>query len=439
MNKSSHPLIHGLDKKGDILTIRFSDEFRYLGLIQDDFWIKQDGVALEGIPAEILLVPLILNIAPVIWVSGESFYLETMDESLYHSLQELKKSLATMYPSMNWDGELKARHLIRTSPPSTSNRASVLFSGGVDSICSSFRHIDEPQILITVRGSDISLNDDSGWAIIKSQTERFAQNYGFDSAFIESNFFTFLNQGSLSSIDRSVPSWWAYVQHGMGLAGLTAIPSYLAGSNVLYIASTHSTAFYDKQWGSHPRIDNLIAWGSLRVIHDSYEITRQQKIRLIVDRTSAEELITPVLRVCYSNSSGDGGNCGKCEKCSRTITSLIVAGVSYQDYGFQIGPQEFSQNVMNSFHRMKFNFDENAEFHWTDIQSHIDHMIDPSSNNRTLAAFLDWLNRFDFHHYRVHYQRSQQRLLAIKSAIKHIPFAYETFRYCKRKLRGILT
>jgi len=42
-------------------------------------------------------------------------------------------------------------------------------------------------------------------------------------------------------------------------------------------------------------------------------------------------------------------------------------------------------------------------------------------------------------HYRVHYQRTEQRMISIKSVFKGLPFAYETFRHCKRQLRGIPT
>ena len=57
---------------------------------------------------------------------------------------------------------------------------------------------------------------------------------------------------------------------------------------------------------------------------------------------------------------------------------------------------------------------------------------------RPLGVLISNLHLYRMH-FRVHYQRTEQRMISIKSAFKGIPFECETFRYCKKKLRGIPT
>ena len=95
-------------------------------------------------------------------------------------------------------------------------------------------------------------------------------------------------------------------------------------------------------WGSMPETDDQIAWAGTRVKHDAYELTRSQKVEVIVDSfTTLQEEAS--VRVCYSELN-EGLNCSECEKCLRTIFNILLLGDNPVKYGFQA-----DENVYDKF------------------------------------------------------------------------------------------
>lgn len=80
-----------------------------------------------------------------------------------------------------------------------------------------------------------------------------------------------------------------------------------------------------------PRIDREFAVASCNVIHDAYELSRQQKIRVIVD-AKKEADVQVNLRVCSFKEE----NCNQCEKCFRTMIEIVAEGGNVNDFGFHI-------------------------------------------------------------------------------------------------------
>lgn len=418
---------------GDKYMIFINDALK-IDLFEEDFWIKINGQKLTQVPETVLLIPFYLNVAPVIWVSGLTVTVDCMDTALFYSLIRLKKVLRSMYPTVEWNGEINVNRLVAIDFLAEKNNSILLFSGGLDSVATSYRHHDEKQTLVTVRGSDIALDDDLGWHNVQNATEDYAQHINADCFFIESNFYDFLNHAYLGNISKAIPLWWAYVQHGMGLSGLMAIPSWFKGASNVYIASSHSYEFSDSPWGSVPKIDNEIAWFGLNVQHDCFDLTRQGKINLITDRVRRGSS-APYLRVCYSSRGGK--NCCVCEKCSRTMSGLLVSGFDYNNFGFDLLINEFATHVDQAFKGNKFIFSKSTVFMWTDIQCHIKSKDFYLTEGLSLAAinYLDWLKRFDF----VAYESRQAKQAKIRGKIieqiKVVPGLYAFLKFIKRKVK----
>ncbi len=424
---SSLSLIDRIEVKGSYCKVVINSEFKSRYLL-DDFWYTQEGCDLEALPNYILLIPFILNIAPIVWISGDEFWLDEMDSDLCDALQKMKAALMNMYPNVLWAGELLVKEKLKFEPVSVDNIACALFSGGLDSFSTSFSHLNQKQILVTVRGSDVKLDDDIGWANVKKAVSEYSGTFDSEVCFIESNFTSFLNYRMLNNLTPDIRSWWTLVQHGMGLAGFMAIPGRIHGASTGYIASSHSYEFSDQPWASCPEIDDNIKWSGFKVQHDGFEYTRQGKVGVVVNAVKKESLIRPNLRVCYISSGGK--NCSRCEKCLRTMAGLVVAGENYSSYGFDLPVDEFVGSLKAMFSKARSTFHSNTLFHWKDIQKHIS--LTSAYNNGPIEDFLHWLKVFDFD---VYYRRSARifsRKSMIKRFLKGVPGIYGVYVLIKK-------
>jgi hypothetical protein len=410
-------LIENIEVKRDKLTVNVSSALKP-DYIKNDFWIRVVDADINNVPLEIVMIPFILNIAPVVWISGLTFELDTIDKTLDESLKDLKKSLSDMYPEVEWKGNIVAKNKRENAYSTQENSSTLLFSGGLDSVATSYKHNEETQTLVTVMGADVTLDDINGWNRVQENTKAYAKNIDAKYYFVESNFIDFLNQNELSSIAK-VPTWWGYVQHGMGLSALIAIPAYLSSSSIGYIASSHSKKFYSKPWGSHPKIDNYIKWANLHIEHDCYDLTRQEKVELVVDRVE-KGYPKPYLRVCYFSTGGE--NCGQCEKCCRTMTGLVISGTDFRDYGFKETDFELVENTQYGLQSQKFHFDDNALYQWQDIQVKIkEHSFyNKRSYSQELLTYIIWLKDFDFQAYKENQEKKKKFSKKIKDTIQMV-------------------
>jgi hypothetical protein len=71
-------------------------------------------------------------------------------------------------------------------------------------------------------------------------------------------------------------------------------------------------------WGSHPLLDGNLGSTYMRLYHDSQELSRFAKTRLVAEW----EIGLQNIKVCVTNWPGK--NCGVCEKCRRTMLALIA-------------------------------------------------------------------------------------------------------------------
>lgn len=362
------------------------------------------------------LIPFIANVAPIIWLANLNVTVPELDEEYISALENIKQVFSEMYPSLSWDGRITAVKKTKKKKVSKGTSTAVLFSGGVDSVYSSLYCNSAEQTLMTVLGADIAGENKSGWSNVQNQAKSFADIYGHNNLYIETNFRKFLNISKLEKLWPDVGAWWSGVQHGIGFVGLTA--PVTEGISRVVIAASHTTDFRES-WASNPRLDSACRWGNVSVEHHGYESSRQIKINKIVDKT-IEDNIKPQLRVCYSNPYGDGENCNKCEKCLRTFTGVLVAGADPYQYG--LGDDRGSligiRRIRRRFLTYTMPIGPNERFMWTDIQKFaVKRLKKNKKHSSEKARFLVWFVNLDIGRYQ---KRSYTYLKMRKKIIKNI-------------------
>ena len=431
-----------INLEGSTIIFEFTDEFKNTDIVTANFWAKYEDIDLSNLDESILNIPMLLNIAPAVWAMNIDVKIPSIDKDLSDSLENIKPAFKAMYPTLSWSGNIWADKVVKNSQ-STNGQAAIFFSGGLDSVFSTISHLAEQPLLVTVRGSDVSLTDDIGWNLVKRQSTLFSKMYGLTARNIETNFFDFLNQAMLSNIDKNITGWWGGVQHGMGFAGLMAPLSSAYALSRAYIASSHSTGFI-APWGSDPRIDNHIQYNSLKFYHDGFELTRHGKIRELIRISKINRISLPNLRVCYSNKKNAAENCCICEKCSRTMTGLWVEAENPLNFGFPTPADEYIMNVKEKFSRYEYVFNENTLFHWQDIQKHIRSRQDYVNADIPIGVvdLLEWIRKFDFSSYKavcdrrkITFDRKMRNYQRALSVLKTIPSLYRFLKFARGHLR----
>lgn len=372
--------------------------------VREPFWVEyDDDVDVGTWPPTWSLAPFVLNVAPVVWLTGTQAIVDALDANLAASLEAIRARFRDqLYPSLPWTGSLTARRLEPAGPAGPpGSPVGVLFSGGLDSVATSFRQLGQAQTLITVWGADVDEEGHVGWARVRGQAEAFAATYGHGLRCVRSNFRGFLDTWRLDRVDPAIPDWWGYVQHGMGFLGLAAPPLLDQGSTRLYIAASHTSSFAEP-WGSSPMIDEAVRLGPLSVVHDGYESSRQTKLREVQEIARARGIPLPPLRVCYANPSGDGTNCGRCEKCLRTVVGLMLEDGDLAASGFTESAAVYVARVRRKFARHTMPSSKNAAWMWHDLQLRAIERLAGGGVDRPLFA---WLARFDFGAYARRYGR----------------------------------
>jgi hypothetical protein len=182
------------------------------------------------------------------------------------------------------------------------------FSGGVDSFYSVLRHLDEVTGLVFVHGFDIQPRDVLLRACVSESLRKAAARLGKPLIEVETNVRAFSDQFTL----------WSEEYHGSALASVALLLSPQFGR--FYIPASFSP-HYSPPWGSHKDLDPLWSTDATDIIHDGWDASRVEKVRLV----ASSDVAMQSLRVCWENRGGRY-NCGRCEKCIRTMVNLRIVG-----------------------------------------------------------------------------------------------------------------
>jgi hypothetical protein len=235
-------------------------------------------------------------------------------------------------------------------------------------------------------------------SLINKALDEFAGKEGVAFHRIESNLnYAFFDQKRLLSDFGQYlhePSWWASVQHGLGLLGMCAPLTAACGIRRIYIASSAAKSKpqgLERPWGSHPLIDDNVAWADVKARHDGVEWSRQEKIRYAIKPYIENTKSYPPIIACDEPLRGDVLNCGRCEKCSRTIAGLALEGIDPNLCGFKVDDRTFGhikQKIL--WDRLVFIYKKSGM--WKDLQGAIPEAI--ATDLYGSKAFFEWLKNY---------------------------------------------
>jgi len=372
----------------------------------DRFYVEYDE-DIDSVDESILYIPVVSALIPFAWATGADIYVRKLDKTFLESLTKVKMVMKKWYPMLPFSTKVNVKEAILSR--SSGTKYGLLFSGGIDSTTSYIRHRDKRPNLIMICGADVPLSKKEFWKRIKMEYKSFADEEGVDINFIKTNMRQFLNEKLLDAeFGRygSDLSWWGSFYHGIALLGLCAPLTIAKHIGNLLIASTYTHKF-KYPWGSHPLIDENISWADIKVIHDGYNLSRQEKIRYILKRFINGYGRYPPLRVCYSQSQYF--NCNRCIKCYLSIIGLTLEGIDPNKCGFNIG-SEFFVALKKDFIKGKLKLSDDYFFLFRDIQEHIPEKLDHDLYYS--KEFFEWFKNYDL---RRNYKKHRIKSLALLS------------------------
>lgn len=410
-------VLEAVETDGSTVEYEYSFSGRLRRFLSSEPFSATYDTDVSGVPESILTIPWLANLSTVAWAVGADVSVPTVDPAFRESLRSARRSLQEMYPEFMEGGAIHAETAADVgAAPGEFEDSALLFSGGVDSLASYLRHRSEAPTLVSVAGADIARENETAWRRNRELIESFADREGVETAVVGTDMHGFLDGEMIRAhFQRHLDyTWWAGVQHGLGLLGLCAPLAYAERIGDLYIAATHTAAF-EEPWGSHPEIDDHVAWAGTSAHHDCYDLSRQEKLERIAEFVERE---APGLTIRSCHESAAGGNCNDCEKCARTIVGLLLAGLDPDRHGYDVDDGTFTE-IRERLTAGEWELGEDERFMWRDLQGHVD--LDREYPYDDAEPFLTWLESFDFDGIVVD-SRVSPRKRGLRTVARHTPY-----------------
>ncbi len=384
---ASEELIRAKIVRHNTVCFHLSNEFSKKYVKQPLHLTYPQEINLETIPTTIIDIPLITNVIAVIWLSGNEYTIEEMDEDLYYSLIKIKSFFQRFFYNTPWEGNLTPKRLIKNTLPQTNFKSASLFTGGLDSTTTVLRHFDENPVLISYNNPH-------------ENASAFAKMHHFDFYTIYLNHQDFLKLTTLDKISCDISKWFWDTSMGLSWVGAAAPFLYQKGIQQLYIPSGftwRSFIFTDGQTlrqPASPLIDENLSPMGLQVKHDIFTMTRTDKIKFISTFCSEKNISKPRLTVCNYHRKSDTAysHCNKCIKCRLTMLDILAIGENLQDYGFTLNEEEFISQFQSYIAHLKMRKGGTYAALY-DTQTYLKQNI--KTIPQTYLSFYDWFIAID--------------------------------------------
>lgn len=376
-------------------------------------------VNISDVPESILVIPFVANMMPLLWLTDSILWIKDIDRTFYDAIPRIKYAYQEIYPHFTLKGTIvPAKTTENIYVPE--REAIQLFSGGVDAHATFLRIKENNPILVYVLGlytTDISEN--KVYDADKRYIREFSENFHLKSTFVRSNFMYYINS---EFIDKKYSkklrnTWWHGFQHSIAFISAAIPLAYIFKVKSIYIASSFYMG-YRAPCASDPTTDIQFKYAAEgNTVHDGFELTRQQKVKMIVDYQRLSEMHYP-LRVCSFNDQ----NCGVCVKCFRTIIAIIAEGGDLSNFGFKIegSLHTYYQQFMKENIR-HFPVKAESEKYWERTKRR---MIENGSNIKD-KEFVKWFLNYDF--------AGKRKKAIMKYRVKYF------FPIVKRKIKNLFT
>ena len=288
----------------------------------------------DTVPKSILVLPLLANFLPLVWIKNASIELPECDADFYDSIPEIKEGYKNMFPEISFEGIVSAGKLVKNTKAESGNSA-CMFSGGVDAFATLIRNVETRPALFMIIGADVRIGRDEAIGYMKDVLHQNARDFDLPEMWCDTTVRKVFRRMLLDHIVYKYgDSWWHGFQHGIGMLSHIAPLAWLHGIDTVFIASSFTAA--DKYTSaSDPTIDNHVRFCGTRVIHDGYELSRIMKLGVISEYRK-EKGYPDFIRVCIRPEWGKGKNCCRSEKCIRTILDLYSLRRDPADFGFYV-------------------------------------------------------------------------------------------------------
>lgn len=383
-------IIASIEIKPNKLFITPEKSFCTRFLRDTQFYVEYERpINLTRLPFAIVTMPFVMCMMPIIWASNDTWSIDVMDQDLYESLESIRQIFKLMYPSLSWSGNLVPKKLRKhTADQQLSTKyVTILFSGGLDAVCSSFMHRDKKQLLITIQGYDIPFGKTTMWHSVQQQCVQFCQSYGHDLTFIRFNFRSLVDVHKLAKLSPEIPVWIEYTSEALSHIGVTAPILYQCGYKKIYMASS-VTIEYPFPYGTHPAIDNFIRFAGIQAQHDGDHLSRLEKLHKVKTIAEIKGIAKPALRVCWGKDR-EGGNCCRCEKCLRTMYEILALGEDLATWGFDCSLKQLKKATERFLKKRPY-----IGSNWLEAQDFIKNSP-KSLYPRKAKPLLDWFIALD--------------------------------------------
>ncbi len=381
-------LISSFSIEKNELNVRMNEQFKTAYFKKDFVAVYDKDINLEQLDPAIVLMPFILNVVGIVWLSGRKFSIPVMDRTLYEGLQKVKKLYKRMYKLTTFDGELCPEKLVDADANCVrdSSMPAVCFTCGLDSTFTSLQRKDTKQLLITFFHHKRKRKRDQ---LLREEIKNYADHYGHERSTVVSNYELMLNKKVLNALSPEITNIRTDIIEGMSWIGLTApIMASKGVSQLLISASLAWDAPYFH--AGCPMVDETLGYAGVRIKHCGFESARADKHEYIAQLCDKGERF-PTLRVC---SYAQGVlNCNTCEKCLRTINGCWSAGHDHKKYGFTLSYDDAAQATRKllALGGMRCY----CRWHFMRIQKKWQERIGKCVNGQ-LTEHAKWFTSFDF-------------------------------------------
>jgi hypothetical protein len=198
--------------------------------------------------------------------------------------------------------------------PNLDDSAVVAFSGGLDSLFSTWRHRTGSPLPrhrdlragVLIHGFEIPLGDEEGFRLAAERARAALASIGLPLVTVRTNWRPLLCSEWTDEFGAALASCLHQLA-GVASAGIV-------GSDGTY----HRLVL---PWGSNPLTTRLLGGGAFEIVYDGAAHRRCEKAAAICDWPAA----LTSLRVCWEGPS-PGSNCGRCEKCIRSQLNFLAIG-----------------------------------------------------------------------------------------------------------------
>ena len=356
---NSYIRLDNIQKDNRVIRFCFSTSENLSKYFNDNELIIEYPESIESVPDSVAAVPFACCVLPIIWLTDSAFNLDELDESFCACIPEVIEGYKRMYPNVGFRGGLVVKKRVDNTYPDE-GKSAMFYSGGLDSSQTLVAHYSEEPLLLSIWGSDIPCDNESGWTVLHSAIKNGAVQFGLKEYVIKSSFRKYDREHELSNDYSRLlkDNWWHGIKHSLALLGHVAPLAYIKGVSKMYIAASNCDKYPFETCASNPWVDNHVRFSGCKVIHDGYELSRQEKIHNLVQFSNAQKEYIK-LHVCWITQTGN--NCCRCEKCFRTMLGIWAEKDDPCNYGFSEFPETcigfldcFIAKVKNNYSPLRF-------------------------------------------------------------------------------------